>query len=453
MNERSRNLLLISHHFPPFGGSGVQRALKLAKYLPSCGWNIHVLTAGPRHHAVTDKSLLRDMGRGVMIHRVNGWDAGGIAARIGRVLPSGVERRLFWRLDRALARLPIEESESLWVRPAIRAARSILKSRPIDAIMTTSPPHCVQRIGLALRREFDVPWICDLRDPIVDNFAIEDRSPGAILARHDLEVEIAARADLVVVTCDDLRTRWLARHTALRPDSIVTITNGYDPDDQPAGVSKKHDRFVLGYVGSFYREQSIEPLLTAVRTFLGARPDAVGRFELRIAGSVAARQRDFVRDSDGAFLVERGYVEHAAALGEMASADALFLMTPRNEGGRYCIPAKAFEYLAFGRQIVAMVHPGSSLEQILNDAGSVAMVHHGDRSGLVAALAKQFDRWKEKTEIPLRSESALHEFRRDVLAGRLATALDSCVDSRAAVARNVGAPAALCPMIHAEALA
>jgi hypothetical protein len=44
-NRPARKILIMSYLFPPVGGIGVQRALSLAKYLPPCGFEVHVLKA------------------------------------------------------------------------------------------------------------------------------------------------------------------------------------------------------------------------------------------------------------------------------------------------------------------------------------------------------------------------------------------------------------------------
>ena len=38
-------VLLVSYHFPPVGGAGVQRPAKFARYLPEFGWDVSVLQA------------------------------------------------------------------------------------------------------------------------------------------------------------------------------------------------------------------------------------------------------------------------------------------------------------------------------------------------------------------------------------------------------------------------
>ena len=39
---------MVAYHFPPLaGGSGIQRTLRFAQYLPEFGWQPLVLTASP----------------------------------------------------------------------------------------------------------------------------------------------------------------------------------------------------------------------------------------------------------------------------------------------------------------------------------------------------------------------------------------------------------------------
>src|ERR1039458_1423775 len=56
---RAKRILIMSYLFPPVGGIGVQRALSLARYLPQCGFDVHVLKATNSGGPVMDPELLR----------------------------------------------------------------------------------------------------------------------------------------------------------------------------------------------------------------------------------------------------------------------------------------------------------------------------------------------------------------------------------------------------------
>ncbi len=439
------NVLIVAYHFPPIGGSGVQRALKLARYLPDSGWKVHVLTAGHTHYPLLDASLGDELGEEVVVHRVRGLDPGGLAAtlahRLGRPFatksstdsPSSVlEDRIYWRLDKLCGRLRLPESETLWNRAATREARRIIAEYDIDAVVTTSPPHSTQWIGRHLNRLTGIPWIADLRDPIIDNFGYRPATKRADQYWHRLERAVAFDATRVVVTCPEAADCLGRRYPAVPTERFATITNGYDIADRPAenhSLEQHRNRFTISHVGAFYRAQTLEPLLNAVRQLVARRPDLLSRLTLRLVGSLSADQRRLLRDGDDAFLEIVGYRSHGEAIAEMAGADALFLMTPAHEAGRHCIPAKTFEYLAFGGPIIAMVHDRSSTARIVAEAGNATFVEHGDPEGLARALEGGFDHWAAGEPTPNRNMAFVRQFRRDTLSREYAGILSACLQA------------------------
>ncbi len=485
-----RNLLLVAYHFPPVGGSGVQRALKLARYLPESGWNVHVLTAGHRRHPLVDETMSTEIGDGVRVHRVRGFEPGAIAARLCRPLAKSprngpltaqaislchtgtapddqrhterradgsfatwLEDRLYWRLDRAARRLPLCEMERLWVPAACRAARRVVRRHDIHAVITTSPPHVSHWIGRSLRRRLGIPWIADLRDPILDNFAYDARSAFIDRRWRRLERFVTQEATRVVVTCPELMAALCQRYASVPRTKFATIFNGYDAADappsnripaEPRTTDNSNRRFVLAHVGAFYRDQSVEPLLTAMRRLIAGRPEIAGSLELRLVGSLSAGQLPFLRHTDDAFLRRLGYKPHGDAIAEMAAADALFLMLPLGSGGRCCIPAKTFEYLAFGRHVIAAVHPETILADVLRRAGNVTLVEHHDGQDLADALARAiacaFDAWAAATLQRPRDFSLVEQFRRDRLAQAYADLLNQCTTTEGASHKRATGP-------------
>ena len=47
----------------------------------------------------------------------------------------------------------------------LKKAKSIIQEERVDAIVTTGPPHSAHLIGLDLKRQLNLPWIVDMRDP------------------------------------------------------------------------------------------------------------------------------------------------------------------------------------------------------------------------------------------------------------------------------------------------
>ena len=68
--------LLVSYVFPPSGGAGVGRVLKLSKYLPDHGVNPSVLTVANPSVPVTDQTLLGDVREDMEILRARTFEPG-----------------------------------------------------------------------------------------------------------------------------------------------------------------------------------------------------------------------------------------------------------------------------------------------------------------------------------------------------------------------------------------
>jgi glycosyltransferase involved in cell wall biosynthesis len=434
-----RGLMLVSYHFPPMGGSGVQRALKLARYLPSAGWRAEVVCAGHTHYPLIDATLLEDLPDECRVHSTPGAEPGGAAAWMGARLrglgcpgewATRAEQRAFWRLERLCRVLP--EAEWLWVPAAVARARRIVDAGAAEAVVTSGPPHGTHLAGLWLKRRRGLPWIADLRDPIVDNWA---RGSGPAAAwRIWLEQLIARHADHLVVTCPEVMEAMRLRHGPRLDGRMTFIPNGYDPEDFAGRLARaERERIRLACVGSFYREQTIGPVLEAFRELRSE--SAAGDIELRLIGNLSGEQRRLLRPGDADFLIDVGYLPHRAAVAEMRQADAVLLMTPATPRGRYCVPAKTFEYLASGRHILAAVHEETWLAGLLRRAGRTTVVTHeaGRRAGglgslLAGAIRDMKPLWRAADARPCRDAANVEAFSRPRQARDYGRLIEQCVD-------------------------
>lgn len=437
----NRNLLLCSYHFPPHGGSGVQRALKLAKYLPLTGWQAQALTAGHQHYPVQDLTLCDEIAEPASIHRALGLEPGAIAHRIARCMgethidearTSSFEDRLYWRLDRWMNLLPLPELETLWLPGAIRQALHIIREHAIEAIVTTSPPCATHLIGRWLHHRLGIPWIADLRDPILDNFGYKP-SPFSDKYYRWIEKTVVRQADRVVVTCPELAERLRRRYPDVAADRFVTVTNGYDPADAPAQFQPTNPtRFALTHVGAFYRDQTIRPILDAIRRLRARRADLRDQLNLRLVGTLSSGEKSLFRPEDATYLTYAGYCDHRRAVAEMAAADVLLLTTPAPDGGRLCIPAKTFEYLSFGRHIAAFLHSDTQIARIVRQAGNCTLLTEPNAAAWARAIESCFDAWKACRLQQPRDFSAVESFRRDRLAVRYAGVVDDALSAHEA---------------------
>ena len=172
-----RRLLVITYYWPPAGGAGVQRWLKFSKYLPQSGWEPVILTVDPQFasYTVLDTTLAKDIPDQTKVYRTKATDwfrlyvngkskvpAAGFAVNMDNSLKGKISRFIRGNFF-------IPDPRRGWNKFAFRKACEIIETLKINHIITTSPPHSTQLIGLRLKKRFpEITWIADLRDAWTD---------------------------------------------------------------------------------------------------------------------------------------------------------------------------------------------------------------------------------------------------------------------------------------------
>ena len=166
-----KRVLIIAYYWPPSGGSGVQRWVKFCKYLPKEGWEPVVYAPEGADYPALDPTLEREVSCEVIRGRI--WEPYaaykrlmGKEARTEVTEISSGEKN--WKQKLSLwirANLFVPDPRVGWVRPSVRRLKKYLKEYPVDAIVTTGPPHSVHLIGLKLHKALGIPWVSDFRDP------------------------------------------------------------------------------------------------------------------------------------------------------------------------------------------------------------------------------------------------------------------------------------------------
>jgi glycosyltransferase involved in cell wall biosynthesis len=382
-------ILIISFYFPPAGGGGVQRWLKLAGYLPGQGIETHVLAPDDPRWLQSDPEL--EIPAQVHVHRARYHGPSGI--RPGeKLLGLSGPRRLWRRALLTPRRLLLPDENVGWLVGALPAARRIVRREGIDVVITTSPPTSVHMIGAHLRRHTGVRWIADLRDSIV---AKSDRHYERALVRlkekanRRLARTIARRADAIVCV-----TPTIAREmTALgaRGETLV-IPNGADFDDFACIEYEPGKRFRITHTGNFFGKRDPRPFLSAL-----AQIDApiTARFigEFRTADRLWAESLGL-----GERLELTSFQPHAQAIASQRNSEALLLLIPYSGGrGTDVTSGKIYEYLAARRPIIAAVPPQGAAAELVREAGAGLVVPPDDSDAIRSALEALVERWRKGT--------------------------------------------------------
>ena len=372
-------VLLVTMYFPPAGGGGVQRSLKLAQYLPALGIETHVLAPEDPKWVHRDPELL--VPTQAWVHRVR--YVGPRARKPAEELRAadGLERALV-QAQVTARRLLVPDASVTWNLTAIPAAIRLARRERFDAVLTTSPPGSVHFVGAAVQKATGARWLADLRDPLVANQhrrADTTATRARQAANERLARLVVGRADAVSCVSEAIAEEV----RGLGPRGIVrTIPNGCDFDDFAGLEYRPAERFRITHTGSFFGKRDPKPFLQALHD---SGLDVVARF----VGDFRSNDREWAETLElGDRLELVDYAPRTESLRLQRDSEALLLLVPDAGGrGRGVLSGKVFEYLAAGRPILAVVPPDGAAADLIRDTGAGVVVAPDDVEGIRDALA------------------------------------------------------------------
>lgn len=382
-----KRVLIITYYWPPNGGAGVYRWLKFSKYLPDNGWTPVVYTPSDPEVVAHDPALEADVLPHVEVIKRPITEPFALYKRFtGRKRTEKVQVGFLsekaqggWKEDLALwvrSNFFIPDARMWWIRPSARFLERYLRTHPVDAVVTTGPPHSMHLIGLRLKKRLGVKWLADFRDPWTDiDFYPQLKLTRWADARHRrLEAEVLRTADRVTT----VSWHWAQDLLRLGAPHVDVVTNGYDPDDVPVPPVPVEEDLGLVHIGSLSPTRNAPELWRALRALCDADPAFAARFKLRFVGPVDHSVVRSVEEAGlGAHLERLGRVTHEEAMREMQRARALLLMVNDTPNALGILPGKLFEYLSVGRPVLAIGPRDGDVARVLS-AGPHLVMERGE---------------------------------------------------------------------------
>jgi len=419
-----KKVLIITYYWPPSGGAGVQRWLKFSKYLPLYGWEPYILTVDPEYAAypVTDPSLERDIPESTKVFRTKATDWFRFYGNDKSKIPSaGFARNKDNSFGGKISRFIrgnffIPDPRRGWNRFAFMKAREIIEKNDIRHIITTSPPHSSQLIGLKLKKRFpEIKWMADLRDPWTDIYYYELFYPTLISRRLDIyyEQSVLKNADVITTVGPSLGKYFESKNAGIG-NKIRIIYNGYDESDFEDVKVVMPGRFTISYTGTISESYPLEGFIRALRILIEKRNNIV----LKITGLISEVQKEQLISKVGNNNLEFvPYSDHRTAVMQMLASSLQLLVIARHPGNKSFLSGKIFEYIASGKPVLCLGPVDGDAAQILESNGYGRCYDYEDDAGIAEFIIETIN------QPPFKSKITPAGFSRKNLAGLIASAL------------------------------
>ena len=437
-----KRVLVITYYWPPTGGSGVQRWVKFAKYLPQYGWQPVIYTPENPEQLAVDHTLETDIpaeAEVIKTHITEPYDLykkflrkSGHSKEAVEVNPVNAQKKSFFQKAAMWIRgnFFLPDPRCMWIGPSVRYLKAYLKDHPVDLIVSTGPPQSMHIIGRRLSRATGLPWIADFRDPWTKIFYFKHLSMTKFTERWHkrMEKRVLDDATRVVAVSPLVQQEF----QAMTQTPVELITNGYDECDFPKGpcteaygctAENMEKDFVVTHTGLFAADGNPTVLWNVLsekcrkdesfRKMLKIR--LIGKTDEQIISSIKAAGLE-------GNLEDMGYQPHSKAIEQQRNASLLILPLRKEPEYKAVLPGKLFEYLSSWRPVLGIGQSDGAMSMILNQTKTGVVLNWEDW----ASIARFIDLcWKNHLNGNLTVDDAdISQFTRRNLTHKMAQLFD-----------------------------
>ena len=436
-----KRVLIISYYWPPTGGSGVQRWVKFAKYLPSEGWQPVIYTPENPEQLAVDESLAAEVPEAAEVVKTRIIEPYELYKKLLRrsghskeaveVNPVNAQNKSLLQKAAMWVRgnLFRPDPRCLWIGPSVRFLKKYLSEHPVDLIVSTGPPQSMHMIGLRLSRETGLPWIADFRDPWTKIFYFKHLSmtPATERWHKKMEKMVLDEASAVVAVSPLVQQEF----QAMTDTPVELITNGFDecdfssePCTQAYGGASQE--FTITHTGLFAADGNPTVLWDVLAEKCHADEAFRKLLRIMLIGKTDDQILKALKDRGlESSLINMGYQTHSVAVEQQRQASVLILPLRKEPEYKAVLPGKLFEYLASQRPILGIGQPDGAMAMIVNETGTGTVIDWNDKEGISQYIEQC---WKRHLEGRLSSDGAdLSRFTRRSLTRRMAGLFDKII--------------------------
>jgi len=422
-----KKVLIITYYWPPTGGAGVQRWLKFVKYMRDFGWEPIVYTPENPEAPVIDNSLEKDIPDNLTIIKRKIWEPYTAYKKfIGQKKeqkinagflsenkkPGLSENISVWIRGNFF----IPDARKFWIKPSIKFLTNYLKNNPVDAMISTGPPHSMHMIALGLKQRLGIPWLADFRDPWtnIDFYDKLKLTSWADRIHKRMEKEVLRRADKVVT----VSWNWAEDFKKIFDREINIVTNGFDESDFENINKKLSPKFSIVHIGAMNKDRNPVNLWKVISLLVENNASFKNDIEIILIGKNDISVFESIKDNNlESYLQKIDYLPHKEVLDFASGAQLLLLPLNNTPNVLGIIPGKMFEYLASKRPILCIGPVNGDSARIITKTQAGSVIDFKDTDRLFKELNQYYKLFKKDSLFV--KTMGIKEFSRRNLCGQI----------------------------------
>lgn len=321
----------------------------------------------------------------------------------------------------------IPDARRYWIKPSVKFLTKFLEDHPVDAIVSTGPPHSMHLIALKLHKKLNIPWLADFRDPWtgIDFYHQLKLTSLADRLHHKLEKKVLASASAITVVSKDMAYEF---------NEIVTrdyklVTNGYDEEDiSPLPQNQLDTKFTISHIGSINASRNPIKLWKVLSEMVNQNSSFADELQIKLVGKVDIGVLKCINENGlGKHLQKIDYMPHQDVMQEIRKSQVLLLLINNTPNAKGILTGKIFEYLGSGRPILNIGPENGEASTVVKECEAGKTAGYDNDAGMLSILTDFYIRY---TEQRLESSKGNRlKYSRKELTGNIAEILDKISSS------------------------
>ena len=433
-----KKVLIISYYWPPCGGIGVLRCLKIAKYLREFGWEPIIYTADNADYPSIDESNFKDIDPDTLVLKQPIWEPYKVYRKLtGKAKDANVNNVFYTKEEKAgiahklsvwvRSNFFIPDARCMWINSSVKFLTKYLQDNQVDAIFSNGPPHTNTRIATLVKEATGIPWLADFQDPWtqIDYFSLLNLTSWGLAKHKRYEQQAFKGADLMTI----VSPTWKKELEDIGAKNVNVVQWGYDPQDYKELKHQPSGKFVISHLGILGYDRNPEILFSAIGSLIKENQEFADRLQIQLPGQVDYSVKESINKHDlQDHVIIPGNINRVDALQMMKDSHILLLLLNKQANAKGRIPGKLFEYLAVRRPILCIGDStGDSADIVRTTKGGDASEYE-DFDYLKSIVLERFTQFENGNgAIDIKSDIDQYSIKR--LTSKIAGLLDEIVDT------------------------
>ena len=267
-----------------------------------------------------------------------------------------------------------------------------INEKKVELLITTSPPHSIQLLGMNVKKRTTIKWISDFRDPYLNWDILLSMNPTYLAKKihSSYQSGFIKNSDRVIVTNSKLKNEF----KSYNKNNVSFIHNGSAIKQS----MNKDKNFIISYFGLLNKFRNPKVFIDVLENILNHNKEFQNKFEFHLYGNIQKTTINYIQKKECLSIKTKVFKSISSDnLSKKISSSSLLLLLLNNIPNQNTTPYKLFDYLVSEKQILTLGdYKNTDVDYFLKKYKRFNRLGYGDTENIKLYINKSFKLYQLK---------------------------------------------------------